>query len=121
VKLLLDEQYSPEIAAQLRSAGHDVVSVQDLGLTGLADERLLETALEQERVLVTNDVRDFASLAAEWAAQGREHHGLLFTSDESLPRGKNTIGVFVNVLRRLLDERLERGALRGQVAWLSDR
>ncbi len=120
MRLLLDEQYSAEIAAQLRSDGYDVASVRDLGLVGIADRSLLETAATQQRALVTNNVRDFAPLAVTWAAEGRDHYGLIFTSDRSLPRSRNTIGLFVDVLRRLLDAEPAADALRHQVRWVPD-
>ena len=118
MRLLLNEQYSTEIAAQLRSDGYDVASAHDVGLVGIADRPLLETAATEERALVTNNVRDFAPLAVSWAAEGRDHHGLIFTSDRSLPRSRNTIGLFVDVLRRLLDAEPATDALRNRcVGW----
>ncbi len=120
MRLLLDEQYSAEIAAQLRSDGYDVASVHELGLVGIADQPLLETAATEERALVTNNVRDFAPLAVSWTAEGRDHYGLIFTSDRSLPRSRNTIGLFVDALRGLLDAKPATDALRNQVRWVGD-
>jgi len=120
LRLLLDEQDSAEIAARLRSDGYDVASVHQLGLGGIADRPLLETAATEERALVTNNVRDFAPIAVSWAAEGRDHHGLIFTSDRSLPRSRNTIGLFVDVLRRLLDAEPAADALPNQVRWVPD-
>lgn len=113
MRLLLDEQYSAEIAAQLRSHGYDVASVQDLGLVGVSDTALLEAAAAEQRALVTNNVRDFAPLAVRWAAEGHDHYGLIFTSDHSLPRSRKTIGRFVDALRRLSDAEPAPEALRG--------
>ena len=118
MKLLLDEQYSTDIPAQLRAGGYDVVSVHDLGLAGIADRPLLEAAVGAERALMTNNVRDFAPLAAAWAAEGRDHNGLVFASDPSSPRARNTIGMFVNALEELLDAEPSAGGLKNQVRWL---
>ena len=118
MRLLLDEQYSAEIAAQLRLHGYDVASVRDLSLVGVSDTALLEAAAVEQRALVTNNVRDFAPLAVRWAAEGRDHYGLIFISDRSLPRLRNTVGLFVDVLRRLLDAEPANEALRHQVRWL---
>ena len=63
MRLLLDEQYSAEIAARLRSDGYEVASVHQVGLVGIADRPLLESAATEERALVTNNVRDFAPMA----------------------------------------------------------
>jgi hypothetical protein len=50
VRLLLHEQFSPEIARQLRRRGHDVVAVKEqpdrIGRAG-RDVRALEQLLEQ--------------------------------------------------------------------------
>lgn len=118
MKLLLDEQYSTDIAAQLRAEGYDVVSVHDLGLAGIADRPLLEAAAGAVRALVTNNVRDFAPLAGAWAAEGRVHNGLVFTSDRSFPRARNTLGLFSNALKALLDAEPSAGGLKNQVRWL---
>jgi predicted nuclease of predicted toxin-antitoxin system len=118
VKLLTDEHYATEIAIQLRAAGHDAAAVLELGVTGTADETLLALAAEQGRALLTNNVRDFATIAMLWTKGGQEHCGLLFTSDESLPRGRGTIGLYVEVLGALFEANLAKNALRNQVRWL---
>jgi Domain of unknown function (DUF5615) len=118
VKLLTDEHYATEIAIQLRAAGHDAAAVLELGMTGTADEALLAFASAQGRALLTNNVRDFATIAVLWAKGGQEHGGLLFTSDESLPRGRATIGLYVEVLSALFEDNPAKDALRNQVRWL---
>jgi len=118
VRLLLDEQYSPIIATQLSADAYDVLPVQGTALAGQSDGSLLEAAVSQQRSLVTNNVRDFAPIAAEWAALGLAHYGLIFASDSTIPRSRNTIGIFVDALRRLLDEYPEPAALHNRVHWL---
>jgi hypothetical protein len=118
VKLLTDEHYSTQIAIQLRAAGHDAVAVLELGITGADDEALLILAAAQGRALLTNNVRDFAAISALWARGGQDHRGLLFTSDESLPRGRGTIGLYIEVLSGLFDANPAEDALRNQVRWL---
>jgi hypothetical protein len=118
LRLLSDEHYSTEIAIQLRAAGHDAQAVLELGMTGTADEALLAFAAAQRRALLTNNVRDFARIAVAWAQSGQEHHGLLFTSDESLPRGRGTIGLYVKILSGLFEANGGEDALRNQVRWL---
>jgi Domain of unknown function (DUF5615) len=118
VRLLADEHYATEIAIQLRAAAHDAAALLELGMTGTADEALLAFAAAQGRALLTNNVRDFATIAVGWARSGQDHHGLLFTSDESLPRGRGTIGLYVEVLSALMDANPAQDALRNQVRWL---
>lgn len=119
MKLLTDEHYATDIAIQLRAAGHDVLAVLELEMTGTADEALLALAASQGRALLTNNVRDFATIAVLWARGGQDHCGLLFTSDESLPRGRRTIGLYVEVLGALLHAHPAQDALRNQVRWLA--
>jgi Domain of unknown function (DUF5615) len=57
VKLLLDEHYADDIAAALRAAGHDAVTVSERALKGLNDEPLLALAASEVRALLTNIAR----------------------------------------------------------------
>jgi hypothetical protein len=78
VKALLDEQLSAQIAVLLREAGHDVVAVAERDdLLGQSDRVIFETASSEGRAVVTNNIKDFRPLAAEWWAQGRIHAGLI--------------------------------------------
>lgn len=119
MRLLLDEHYANEIAVQLRAADHDAVTVSEKGLKGTDDEPLLAFAASDDRALLTNNARDFLPLVTRWAASGDDHCGLLLTSDSSMPRGKNTIGLYVRSLRQLMDAHPGRRALANQVRWLS--
>jgi predicted nuclease of predicted toxin-antitoxin system len=57
VRFVVDECTGPWVAAWLASAGHDVVSVFARD-RGASDEAVLRRAVEEDRVLVTND-KDF--------------------------------------------------------------
>jgi predicted nuclease of predicted toxin-antitoxin system len=61
VKLLLDENLSPSHARDLRSLGHDAVSVVELGLAGADDSEVRAAAISDNRVLVTLDA-DFSNI-----------------------------------------------------------
>jgi len=118
LKLLLDEQYSRQIAKQLRERGYDVEAVQAGPLQGCDDELLLRRAREQRRALLTNNVQDFAPIARTWAAGNEDHSGLIFTSDQSMPRGRSTIGIYIDRLSDLMDAHPEDDALKNRVHWL---
>jgi len=78
VKALLDEQLSPQIAALLRQAGLDVEAVADRpDLIGRSDVLIFQVACSEGRAVVTNNIKDFRPLAAQWLAQGRIHAGLI--------------------------------------------
>ena len=62
----------------LRQAGHDVLAVADRDdLPGRSDRIVFEIASSEGRALVTNNIKDFRPLAAEWLAKGRMHPGLI--------------------------------------------
>lgn len=57
MRLLVDECTGPSVAATLRRLGHDVFSAYDQS-RGQSDEWLLEKAVAEDRIVITND-RDF--------------------------------------------------------------
>ncbi|KAF0245946.1 MAG: hypothetical protein FD180_1208 [Planctomycetota bacterium] len=77
VKLLLDEDTRPLLAATLRERGFDAVHVNQLGLSGWTDVAILREAERQGRALLTHNVADFALIAADWAKRGTPHHGVI--------------------------------------------
>lgn len=119
MRLLLDEHYSPEIARALRERGHDVELVKERAdLVGLSDREVWERARSEGRALVTENAADFMLLVREAAAEGEDHFGVVFSSPRSLPRGRATIGVFVESVDALLRERPADDGLLNQVYWL---
>jgi len=90
------------IASRLRDTGLDVVAVVERGWETETDEAVLAFCRDEERALLTNNVGDFVLTVRRWAAEGRSHSGLVFTSDESMPRSRHTIGRYVQALARLL-------------------
>lgn len=63
MRLLVDANLSPAVAALLNQAGHDAVAVRDLGLQDATDETILEQALADDRVIVSHDT-DFGTMLA---------------------------------------------------------
>jgi predicted nuclease of predicted toxin-antitoxin system len=106
LRLLLDEMYTPTVAAELRTGGHDVVSVHDLGSalpTGASDVDVLEAAQREGRVLVTENVRDYRPLEGALLADRSHHVGMVYTSNRQFPRGDPaTVGRLVHALDALL-------------------
>jgi predicted nuclease of predicted toxin-antitoxin system len=89
MKLLLDEHHSPKVAAQLVKAGFDVVAASSQDHTrNITDEDLLAVATDDDRVIVTENIADFAPLAARWAADGRKHPGIIVTHPAKFNRSR---------------------------------
>lgn len=118
MKLALDHHYSTAIVVQLRQRGHDAVAAIERGWETEDDEDLLALSDEERRALVTNNVADFTIIARRWAIEGRRHSGLIFTSDTSMPRGRATIGRYVDVLDQLMSENPRDDAFADRVHWL---
>jgi hypothetical protein len=79
LRLLLDEHYSPKIAAALRERGHGVVSVRERSdLRGLNDLERWRYASAERRALVTENVAHFMPLVHEAASAGERHSGIMF-------------------------------------------
>jgi predicted nuclease of predicted toxin-antitoxin system len=79
VRLLLDAHVSgPRIGVRLTAVGQDVRALdQELPLEGLDDDEVLSLAAAEERILVTDNVRDFPAILREWAAAERSHAGVI--------------------------------------------
>jgi hypothetical protein len=96
VRLLLDEMVSATVAAQLRARRHDVVAVQEAGLShlrGVDDCALLEEVAQQRRAVVTDNVPDFVRCHQARLAAGRAHYGLLFFTNDTFPRHRHDLFV----------------------------
>jgi hypothetical protein len=71
---------------------------------------VLESAAEQNRILVTTDT-DLLDVHARWMAEGRSHPGIIIgQQDQDLKR-------FLRNLRRTLD-RQDPASLRDQLMWI---
>lgn len=86
MKLLLDEQVSGKVAERLRDRGHDVTAAtDDPSLRGLGDPDLFDVAQQQGRALVTYNRSDFEPIIRSFAAENREHHGLVIVHPMRFP------------------------------------
>lgn len=77
MRLFLDENITLKAAQLFQGYGHDVVSVQSLGLKGITDEEVFNIAQAQNRVLITHNGRDFI-IQIPPRMQGVTHHEGLF-------------------------------------------
>jgi predicted nuclease of predicted toxin-antitoxin system len=104
MKLLLDEHQSPKVAAQLAKAGFDVVAASSQAHTrNITDEELLAVATADNRVIVTENIADFAPLAAHWAADGRTHPGIILTHPDKFNRSRASYpGSLIRALKVIL-------------------
>jgi hypothetical protein len=104
VRLLLDEHFSPEIARQLRTRGHDVIAVQERhDLLGRSDRVHFASMSGQRRAIVTQDLGDFRPLLAEAMRTGARTYGLVCVPAR-VSLSRQAIGQLVDRLEQLLRE-----------------
>ena len=63
MKLFIDECLSPQLATRLNATGlYDAVHPRHVGRRGAPDHRVLEWCIAEDRVIVTENARDFRRL-----------------------------------------------------------
>jgi predicted nuclease of predicted toxin-antitoxin system len=60
VRFLIDEMFPPVTCQRLAAHGHDAVHVRDRGVDARPDTEVAALAARENRVLVTENVKDFA-------------------------------------------------------------
>jgi len=105
VKLLLDEMFSPAVARELQSRGHDVESVGGRSdWQAVSEAEVIEVARRERRAIVTNNLRDFRPPHHEAIVPGGSgHFGVVFVPG-GYRSAKADIGRIVTALERKLDE-----------------
>lgn len=87
MKLLLDDMHAPSIAEVLSRESYDVTAVASMAdLRGRSDRDLLTYASTEGRVVVTENVVDFALLVSEWTVESRLFPGLIYTNPKRFNR-----------------------------------
>ncbi|MGH7407323.1 MAG: DUF5615 family PIN-like protein [Candidatus Methylomirabilales bacterium] len=102
MRLLLNEQINPTVAAELHKKGYDVVTPNDVGTRGASDGEQLVTAAAEHRALVTYNIGDFHDLLMEWSRKGLTHWGIIFVSERTI--SQRSIGPLIRALQQLLDD-----------------
>lgn len=108
IRLLLDEDVRPTLAAALRARGYDAVAVSELGKKGTKDPDLIEWASREKRVILSHNVRDFPRLSGERAKAGLLHAGIVVAEQSD----------FRTLLRLLAQKQAED--LENQLDWLEN-
>jgi hypothetical protein len=100
----------------LRQAGHDVDAVAGRAdLAGRSDRIILEVACGEGRPVVTNNIKDFRPVAAEWLAQGRVHAGLILLPS-ARTRTRHVIAAVAAAIGNVLRDHPD--GLRGSERWI---
>lgn len=113
--IYVDADLMPGIVSALRQRNYECQSAWEDSMNEATDEQILERATELDMVLLTNDDRDFAHLARKWAAEGRQHPGILISEQYR----RRQIGEFLRRLLRFLDT-VTAEEMRGAYRYLSE-
>jgi predicted nuclease of predicted toxin-antitoxin system len=102
MRFLVDECTGPAVAQWLKGEGYNIYSVFDES-PGILDEEVLRRAVNEQRVLITND-KDFGERVYRLH---QPHHGvvLLRLDDE---RSQNKIAVLNDLLKKYKKELVDQ-------------
>jgi len=107
VRLLLDEMYPVALAEALRDAGVDAVTVSELGLAGSSDPHVFEAACAGGYTVLTENVADFARIAADHLTGGGHHPGVLIALSSRFSRRASGRPVLLASILAVEDDGLE--------------
>ena len=103
MKFLIDEDLSPRVAERVRTEGGvDVIHLRDRDLLGQPDPVILQRAYDEDRILVTANVKDFQRLARARAL----HPGIVLVLGGSLSRDEQ-VALMYKAIAELEQELLE--------------
>ena len=111
-KIYLNENLSWKISKALREYGYDVVSFHEVGMNAEEDDVQFDFSVSEKRAVLTNNFGDFVRLCDEYAASGREHYGVIFTT-------KCATGAIVGRLKKLL-KNVTAEQMKNQIRWLNE-
>lgn len=118
MRLILDEQLSPAIAEQLKARGHDVLSAVEAGLAGVADEQVLSSAARDRRAVVTNNIKDFRPMHANYLKMSTTHYGIVLVATGRYSLRRDHLGSLITALDELLVQSPTDDALRDMELFL---
>jgi hypothetical protein len=107
VRLLLDEMYPPRLAKALRAANVDATTAAELGLAGRSDLDVFATAVADGYALLTENVADFARIAADHLTAGHHHPGVLIALSSRFSRRPAGHGALAAAVLASADEPLD--------------
>ncbi len=112
LKIYLNENLSWRVAKALREYGLDVINSHETGMNTEDDDVQFEFAISEERTVVTNNFNHFIELYKEYASAGKDHYGIIFTTQLTLP-------ILIKRLKNLL-QILTLDQVKNQVRWLNE-
>ncbi|MGH7910439.1 MAG: DUF5615 family PIN-like protein [Candidatus Dormibacteraceae bacterium] len=106
MKLLLDEMYPAALAKDLEAAGIEATTVAALRLAGGSDAEIFAAAVAGGYVVLTENVGDFARVAAEHSTAGGSHPGVLIALSSRFSRRPAGARPFVTAIASVAEQPL---------------
>lgn len=70
-----EDATSKRLLEALRNRGADVVSTLEVGMLAQLDEKQLEWALANQRIIYSFNIKDFYRIHSGWSSSGKSHGG----------------------------------------------
>ena len=87
MRWLIDEMLPIAVADHLHQLGHDALGVAAAGLAETDDTVIYAAAVEQDRVVVTENFADFSVIVTQRVASDEPCVPVLFIRKQDFPRG----------------------------------
>ncbi|MEQ8191086.1 MAG: DUF5615 family PIN-like protein [Candidatus Eremiobacterota bacterium] len=107
LSLLCDEHIPYQVVQGLRRRDIDIITVQELNLSSAEDEKIIERAVEEERVIYTQDT-DFLRLHKS----GYMHYGIIYHHQQAYSIGE----IIRNII--LICQTISKQEIKGHVRFL---
>ena len=106
MKILADEMYPGTLAGALEATGIEAATVADLRLAGASDPEVFGAAVAGGYCVLTENVGDFARIAAEHSMAGGHHHGVLIALSSRFSRRPAGIGPLDAAIQAVAGEQI---------------
>ncbi len=106
MKILVDEMYPATFSGAFEAAGIEATTVADLRLAGASDPEVFGAAVAGGYSVLTENVGDFARIAAEHSTAGGHHPGVLIALSSRFSRRPAGIGPLVAAIQALAGEQI---------------
>lgn len=124
MKVILDEMWTPTIAAELRRRHFDVIAVNEPAhagrYAGIVDDEVFARTQADGRAIVTDNISDYEKARLDWEARGAAHHGVIYALNPPFNRhrGDVVIGQMVRALEHFLSSPATAGQLSNRAHYL---
>lgn len=78
-----EDATSKRLLEALRNRGADVVSTLEVGMLAQSDEKQLEWALANQRIIYSFNIKDFYRIHSGWSSSGKSHAGIVLGKQDT--------------------------------------